>query len=191
MGTRLEFNNPFSLPKGVPIIFVSNHQSMFDIPGLIWYLRNYSPKFVSKKELGVGIPSISYNLKKSGAALIDRNKPDQALKEIERLGLFAQKNKYSIALFPEGNRSKTGILKPFKLRGFSKFLECMPQALIVPLAIHSSWKLTRFGYFPISFGENVKWNVLKPISLQGDASYILDLVEAAIRKDLDQKIKTV
>ncbi len=160
---------------------------MFDIPGLIWYLRDYSPKFVSKKELGIGIPSISYNLKKSGAAIIDRAKPEQALAEIERLGKFAAKNIYSVALFPEGTRSKTGILKPFAVKGFAKFLENMPEAWVVPVAIHNSWRFAQYGNFPISFGEKIIWNVLDPIEQKGrTASELLSLAEKSIRADLGQ-----
>jgi 1-acyl-sn-glycerol-3-phosphate acyltransferase len=187
MGTRLNFENAYSLPSNQPIIFVSNHQSMFDIPGLIWYLHAYNPKFVSKKELSKGIPSISYNLKKSGAALIDRSKPDQALKEIERLGKFANIHNYSVAIFPEGTRSKTGILKPFAVKGFAKFIDCMPQALVVPVSIHNSWKFAQYGGFLISFGESLKWRVLQPLTLDGKKpSEILDLAEKAIREDLGQ-----
>jgi len=187
MGTQLTFHNPYALPLERPIILISNHQSMFDIPGLIWNFRKNQPKFVSKKELGAWIPSISYNLKKSGAALIDRSKPDQALKEIARLAQFADENKYSVAIFPEGTRSKTGILKPFALKGFAKFFELMPDALIVPVAIHNSWKLTQYGSFPLSFGESLTWNTLAPIERnKANASEVLSRVEEAIRKDLGQ-----
>ena len=187
MGTGLHYINPYNLPKDQSLVFVSNHQSMYDIPGLIWYLRKYNPKFVAKKELGKGIPSISYNLKKSGAAMIDRSKPEQALPEIERLGKFAQSNKYSVALFPEGTRSKTGILKPFALKGFAKFLECMPNALIVPVAIHNSWKFNQHGGFPMNFGEDITWKVLEPFAQNGEsASNLLRKAENAIRQDLGQ-----
>ena len=46
--------------KGQPIIVVSNHQNMMDIPPLIWYFRHQHAKFISKKELGRGIPSVSF-----------------------------------------------------------------------------------------------------------------------------------
>jgi 1-acyl-sn-glycerol-3-phosphate acyltransferase len=59
------------VPKNVPIIFVSNHQSMYDIINDL-VLRRFHCKFVSKKELGQGIPSISFNLRHGGSALIDR-----------------------------------------------------------------------------------------------------------------------
>ena len=47
------------IPMGKPIIFVANHQGIFDIVGMAWFLRKFHPKFVSKIELGRNIPSIS------------------------------------------------------------------------------------------------------------------------------------
>jgi 1-acyl-sn-glycerol-3-phosphate acyltransferase len=52
-----------SLPLGHPIIFVANHQSTFDIPAMIYFLRRFHGKFISKIELAEAkIPSISFNL---------------------------------------------------------------------------------------------------------------------------------
>ena len=48
-------------------------------------MRKWHPKFISKKELGKGIPSVSYNLKYGGSALIDRKDPKQALPEIKKV----------------------------------------------------------------------------------------------------------
>jgi len=52
LGTTYSIKVPEYLPSGVPLIVVSNHQSMWDIPPLIWFLRKYHPKFISKIELG-------------------------------------------------------------------------------------------------------------------------------------------
>lgn len=187
MGTRVRFDNKWPLPKDQTILFISNHQSLFDIPALIWFLRVYRPKFVSKKELAGAFPSVGYNLNKSGAALVDRNDAVQALAEIERLGIFIHANRYSAILFPEGNRSKTGIIKSFKYRGFAKLLACNPDALIVPVAINNAWKMQKYGKFPISFGEDVSWTVLKPIEQQGkNIEELVHEAELSIRTELGQ-----
>ena len=88
LGIFVSVENKQNLPKNTTLIFVSNHQGVFDIPPLIWAFRKYHPKFVSKIELGKGIPSISFNLRHGGAALIDRKDPKQA---ISTLGSFAKK----------------------------------------------------------------------------------------------------
>ncbi len=189
MGTRIIFRNTYKLPENRSIIFVSNHQSMFDISGFIWFLRHQNPKFISKRELatGIPIPSISYNLKKSGAALIDRSNPRSALQEIERMGKFLNEHQYSAVLFPEGTRSRDGNLKPFAIRGFLKLMDSVSGALIVPVVIENAWKMTRYGMFPISFGERVSWTVLEPIE-PGNRKMdeLLRLSEIAIRKQLKQ-----
>ena len=68
----VKFINNQSLPLNRPIIFIANHQSLFDIPPMIYFLRKYHAKFISKTELTRGIPSISYNLKVGGGANIYR-----------------------------------------------------------------------------------------------------------------------
>ena len=86
LGMRFIVDCPFALEKNQSYIFVANHQSTYDIPPLIWYLRKAFPVFVGKKELGKGIPSISFNLKYGGAVLIDRKNPKEALKDIKAFG---------------------------------------------------------------------------------------------------------
>ena len=66
LGGKVSFRVQQPLPEEVPLIVVANHQSLHDIPPLIWNLRKHHPKFVSKIELGKGIPSISFNLKHGG-----------------------------------------------------------------------------------------------------------------------------
>src|SRR5690606_24641552 len=113
LGTTHKFTGKEKLPKNVPLIFVSNHQSIFDISPVEWYLSEFHPKFISKKELGKGIPSVSYNLQKGGSVLIDRADPRQALPEIKKLAKYIEQNKYSAVIFPEGTRSRNGKLKSF------------------------------------------------------------------------------
>lgn len=163
LGARIHFNNPFDLPTNRPLIIVANHQNTFDIPPLIWHLRKHHLKFVSKKELGKGIPSVSYNLRNGGSALIDRKKPRKAIDEIDRHAQFLSKNNWSTLIFPEGTRSKTGIPKKFKNRGIQTLIEKMPNVLIVPITINNSWRFNRWGNFPLPLGIRMKFDVHQPI----------------------------
>lgn len=190
LGSSVRFNNQYQLPIGRPIIFVSNHQSMYDIPPLIWFLRKYHAKFISKIELTKGIPSISYNLKVGGGANIDRGNRKQAITELIGLGRRMKANNWSTILFPEGTRSKNGLLKPFQLGGITSLLHTVPDALVVPIAIKNSWKLVRNGIFPLSFGEKLSWTVLQPIEPgEMDAEEISKIAENAIRAFLGQEIR--
>src|SRR5690554_6353518 len=61
-----------NVPAGVPVLIVSNHQSVCDIPPVVWYFRKYHPKFISKESLGKRVPSVSYTLRHRGSISIDR-----------------------------------------------------------------------------------------------------------------------
>jgi 1-acyl-sn-glycerol-3-phosphate acyltransferase len=186
MGSRIKFINDQSLPPDRSIIFIANHQSMYDIPPLIWHLRKYHAKFISKIELTKGIPSISFNLKYGGGANIDRKDSKQAVAEILGLAKRMNENRWATVIFPEGTRSKDGKLKPFAVGGVATLLKKVPQALIVPVAIDGSWKLSRYGTFPLSFGEKITWTVLAPIEPESiPPEEIIALAEKAIKQVLN------
>ena len=163
LGTKISFNNPHSLPKNVPLIVVSNHQSMNDIPPYFWFLRKYHPKFVSKKELGKGIPSVSINLRQGGSCLIDRKDSKQALKAIINFGKYIEKNNYTAVIFPEGTRSRNGVPKRFSENGLKMLVKYAPSAYVVPITINNSWKLLKYDGFPMEIGVHLTFDVHKPI----------------------------
>lgn len=115
--TTYKYSGKEKIPKGVPVIFVANHQSMYDVSPLEYDLSEFNPKFISKIELGKGIPSVSYNLQKGGSALIDRKNGKQAIDAIKKLAIYIQENNYSAIIFPEGTRSKDGTPRGFKESG--------------------------------------------------------------------------
>ncbi|MFI5451150.1 lysophospholipid acyltransferase family protein [Pedobacter sp. UC225_61] len=183
------FTNQQNLPTDRPIIFVANHQSMYDIPGLIWYLRKYQPKFISKIELTKGIPSISFNLKYGGGANIDRKDSKQAISEIIKLGRRMKENNWSAVIFAEGTRAKDGKIKTFQVGGIATLLKVASNALVVPVAIENSWKIVRFGKFPLNIANPIKWTVLKPIDqTDKNAEEITLAAENSIREQLHQSI---
>jgi len=188
LGSSTTFINQQQLPEGRPIIFIANHQSMYDIPALIWFLRKYHVKFISKIELTKGIPSISFNLKYGGGANINRKDSKQAVSEILKLGRRMKDNNWSAMIFAEGTRAKDGRMKPFQVGGIATLLKSVPEALIVPVAIENSWKTVRYGAFPLSFGQRMKWTVLSPIETNGlNAEELTLKAEHAIRKVLKQE----
>jgi 1-acyl-sn-glycerol-3-phosphate acyltransferase len=166
LGTKYQFENVASIPKNVPIIFVSNHQSMYDIIAMIWYLRRFHAKFVSKKELGKGIPSVSYNLRHGGSILIDRKDPKQAISAIGGLSKYIESNIRSAVIFPEGTRSKTGAPKKFAESGLKMLCKYAPSAYIVPITINNSWKMVKFGAFPMGLGNKLQFIIHEPIAVK-------------------------
>ncbi len=185
LGTRFVFECPFILEKNQSYIFVANHQSTYDIPPLIWYLRKAYPRFVGKKELGKGIPSISFNLRNSGAVLIDRKNPKQALQDIKAFGAKLAETNSSIVIFPEGTRSNSAKPKPFRLGGLKQLVDVMPDAKLVGITINNSWKLSRYGYFPMGAAAQIKLKVHTPVNCPSDnALATLEQLEKTITADI-------
>ena len=184
-GSRIHYRQLTDLPINRPIIFVANHQSMFDISPIIWFLRRHTPIFVSKVELSHGIPGISYNLRKSGAALIDRTDAKQAISEIARLGKHIQQKNHSAVIFPEGTRSKTGQLRPFATGGVAVLLKRAPAALVVPVVIRGTGHFNPQGLFPLRSFSRMSWTVLSGIEPAGQTpEAVVQLVQEAIAKEL-------
>ncbi|ARK11398.1 lysophospholipid acyltransferase family protein [Fibrella sp. ES10-3-2-2] len=166
-GSTHKFRFDYTPPTDRPIIFVANHQSMFDISPIAWYLKSYNPIFVSKIELSTGTPSVSYNLRKSGAALVDRKDPRQAMSELGRLGQRLKEGACSVVIFPEGTRSRDGKPKPFAGGGLAILLRKCPNALIVPIAITGTGHFNPEGLFPLRPNSPMTWTVLPPIEPAG------------------------
>lgn len=181
LGTTFSFENRESVPNGVPVIFVANHQSLYDIIAIIWFLRKSHPKFVSKKELAKGIPSVSYNLRHGGSVVIDRKDPKQAIPAIKKIADYIEKYKRSAVIFPEGTRSRNGIPKEFAQTGLKILCKNAPSAHIVPISINNSWKLLKYGGFPYGLGNHITFVVHEAFAVKDfEFAAIMQKAESAV-----------
>ena len=155
LGNRVKFISKFEFPKNVPLIIVSNHQSMHDISPMSCFLKKRHPKFISKIELGKGLPSISYNLRHGGSVLIDRKDPRQSLSAIKEFAQYIEKNKYTAVIYPEGTRSKDGVPKRFSENGLKMLTKFTPSAYVIPVTINNCWQVNKYGMFPLGIGVNI------------------------------------
>lgn len=186
LGVRISFRGLEKIPQGRPLIVVANHQSTLDIPAVIIAFQKNHPKFISKKELGKGIPSISYNLRHGGSVLIDRQNKSQSVKDILLLGKHIEQNNYSACIFPEGTRTKDGTVRTFMSAGIASLYKTAPSSLIVPFVIDGNYHLMKHGYFPMAFGTYLKYTVLDPIDPKGkDLAELTQKIEDQIRKELE------
>lgn len=165
IGVPIRLINKQKIPENTTIIFVSNHQSTFDIPPIGWFFRKYHPKFVSKIELGKGIPSVSYNLRHGGAALINRKDPKQAISELVNFAKRVKDNKWGATIFPEGTRSRNGKPKKFATNGLKVITKYNKEGYIVPLTINNSWKVFKYGKFPLGLGSPITITTHQPIKI--------------------------
>lgn len=113
-----------------PCVFIGNHTSILDIPILMSTI-NKDLGFISKKEI-LDAPFIGYWLKAGKNVALDRSNPREGIKAINR-GVEYLKDGYSMVIFPEGTRSKTGEIGEFK-KGSLK-LATKSQCPIVPIYI--------------------------------------------------------
>lgn len=186
LGTRFTFNNNHPIPKNKPLIVVANHQSMYDISPIMWHMRTHHPKFISKKELGKGIPSVSYNLRHGGSVLIDRKNPRQSIPAIIKFANYIASTNRCAVIFPEGSRSKNGKPKPFQTKGLEVLFKKIPDAVIIPISINNSWKTLKYGKFPMGLGTHITFTVHKPLELTTftEHSSLIQRIETTIKNHI-------
>ena len=156
-GVTVQLDDGSKIAAG-PVVVVSNHQSMMDIPLLNLVFQKRLPRFVAKKELGRGIPFVSYHLRHGGHALIDRADARQAVMAISEFGRRITQENLLAVVFPEGTRARSGKLGPFKAAGLVTLLKNCPTAKILPVTIDGAWEFNARNLLPVISG--VKMQVL-------------------------------
>ena len=181
-GAKFSYIGRPMLPGERSVIIVSNHQSMYDIPMIMWACRSREVGFIAKRELGKWIPSISLALRTLGSVLIDRKDAKASLQAIEDFGRAKEAAKQVAAIFPEGTRARDGVMKGFRQSGFVTLAAAMPSALIQPVAIRGNWRILRYNFNPVPFGTTVEVEFLQPIDPQSrPPAEVLAEVESVIR----------
>lgn len=185
IGVPVRLINTYKIPEDAPVILVSNHQSTFDIPPIGWFFRKQYPKFVAKIELGKGIPSVSYNLRKGGAALINRKDPKQAISELVNFSKRIKENNWGAIIFPEGTRSRNGEPKKFATNGLKVITKYNKEGYIVPLTINNSWKVFKYGKFPLGIGSPITITTHEPIKISSmPFEDLLEKTETVIKEHI-------
>ncbi len=135
-GAKVNIVGLENLPKDQTILFVSNHESNFDIPLLLGSID--IPKgFIAKKELAKW-PLINTWMKYINCIFMDRDNLRKSAESIVE-GINLLKSGYSMVVFPSGTRSKGKSIDAFK--GGSFKLATKSKCPIVPLTINGTYKL--------------------------------------------------
>lgn len=116
-----------------PVIYITNHQSHFDVLALIRVLPGQY-RIIAKKEL-FGIPVFGWALSLAGFIKLDRADRLQARASLDVAASRVRAGR-SVIVFAEGTRSPDGRLLPFKKGGFILAIES--GAPIVPIAVSGS-----------------------------------------------------
>ena len=172
-----------NIPTGTPVVFLSNHQGAFDIP----VLQGFIPvqfRWVAKKSL-FNVPLIGWSMRFAGYIAIDRDNAAEALKSMEAAASRIR-NGTSVLIFPEGTRSDTGKLLPFKRGGF--MLAAKSGAPIVPVAVSGTNVIMTRGGLSIR-PASVRVSFGHPIETSGaEDKYLRNRTKEAIEA-LFTKIK--
>ena len=134
-GARVTVEGLENLPEGTAV-FVSNHQSYFDIPLALGYLGD--PKgLVSKKEID-RIPFIRQWMRELGCVFLDR---ENLRASVSALGDASDRVAagYSMVVFPEGTRTETGEVGEFKAGAFK--IAQKNKVPVVPFVLEGSSRL--------------------------------------------------
>jgi 1-acyl-sn-glycerol-3-phosphate acyltransferase len=166
------------IPKQ-PVIYVSNHSSMFDIWALSATLPG-SVRFLAKQEL-FRIPLLGRAMRAAGHIPIDRAARKKAFEAYDEVARMIRNGISSPVVFPEGTRSRTGELLPFKNAPFG--LAIAAQVPVVPVYVHHTFEILPKGAWRLR-PRPIRLLVGEPIETRGltpdDRERLRDQVRAAM-----------
>lgn len=180
---RVSVNGRENIDKLTSYVFVANHQGAYDIFSVYGYL-GHNFKWMMKKSLRK-ILLIGYTCHKSGHIFVDRSSP-AAIRSTIETAKERLRNGMSLVVFPEGSRTFTGKMGPFKKGAYQLALEFnLP---LVPVTIDGSFKvMPRTSKLPRP--GHIVLTIHKPISAPSDEAArneVMDLTRTAIESGLNK-----
>lgn len=173
----VEVKGSAKLDENQSYVFVANHQGAFDIFLIYGYLgRNI--KWMMKAGI-LKIPLVGYACKKSHQIIVDKRGPKHIRKSYEDAYRTLQGGN-SVAVFPEGARTRTGDMAPFKRGAFQ--LAGQLKLPVVPLTINGSYDvMPRWRDWHFVRRHKLTLTIHQPIMPDDD---IIDKAFNEIKKDL-------
>lgn len=186
-GVRVDVSGLGQIDPAGTYVFVSNHQSIYDIPILFWTLPNQL-RIIAKESLG-NFPFLGWHLRRTGHMLVDRTRPDRS--KIFGWASRLTANGLSLIVFPEGTRSRDGRVGRFK--GGSFYLALESGLPVVPLSIVGSRHVMLKGRLA-TYPGRVGLVVHAPIDTRGltgaDARTFAEQVRRILAADAEADLDT-
>jgi len=171
------------VPANRAVVFCSNHQSNVDPPVLFQALHPQL-HILYKAELSK-LPVLGRALQIGGFIAVPRENRDEAFKAIERAAESIRSGN-TFLIFPEGTRSRTEELLPFKKGGFVMALKA--QAPIVPVAVSGGRASMRKGSWIVR-PVNVEVRIGEPVDTSGMTTEDRDRLIAIVRERIAQLLR--
>jgi len=163
-------------------LFAANHISAMDIPVLYTNLKCQF-RIVANKDL-FKHPFMGWHLRRSGQIPIDRSSPRATFKSLH-MAVEDLKNGLSVAIFPEGGRSKDGRIQEFMNGGF--YVAVKAQAPVVPVAIVGTYEMLPMDTFHIK-PQKLEIHFGEPIPTAGLTTHDLDKLSEQVKKAVEEMV---
>ena len=183
-GIRLEVEGREHMPR-VGAVYACNHSSNVEPPAIFLALEPLFPRVrvLYKAELRK-LPVLVWAFDVAGFVPLERANKGQSWPAVDRAAeALAAGNSFFI--FPEGTRSRTGELLPFKKGGFVMAIK--GQAPVVPVAVQGGRDAMRKGS-PLIWPTTIRVSFLAPVPTTGLAFEDRDQVVAAVRQALATRL---
>jgi 1-acyl-sn-glycerol-3-phosphate acyltransferase len=172
-GSRVEVHGAEHLSETEPQVVVSNHFSALDIIAQAAVLP-LPFHFLGKKELN-SIPFFGAAWRAAGHISLDRTNRQSARLSLQQAGHVIHESRGKVIIYPEGTRSRSGELQPFKRGAFLLAIEA--QVPVVPTAIVGTYGMIG-RYFALRPGV-IRILVAPPIATDGTSLDEVDMLTAA------------
>lgn len=186
-GCDLHVTGEENIPDKGPVVIVSNHQSYADIPILMAVFRKFQFGFIAKQYLAKA-PLLGPWMPRIRSVFIENDNPRAALKAINT-GIEYINNGFSMAICPEGTRSRGPQMGPF-MKGAMK-LATKPGVPIIPVSLNGTYKT--FEETGVARGARIDVIVHPPIETAGmsraEEKGLSDRVEEIIKSGVEEIIK--
>lgn len=166
-------------------VIVLNHQAMTDIPALYDVPLNF--RWVSKREV-FRIPFFGQFLRLHGDICIDRGHASEAMEQLLRDGRLWLGRGASVAIFPEGTRSKDGEIHRFKAGAFE--LARKAGVEILPVVLDGTTTLVRRNRM-FNWRNTIRLRVLEPVPAERVASTDVKLLMDEVRERMVRELAAI